>query len=89
MYWTSVAEQLVGHKDVDWARSKGDRRLTSTYAFSLGSEAIAWYNRKQPTVALSSSEAEYKGADFATCEAMWLKQLLKEPHVEVVDPTKI
>ena len=46
-------------------------------------------HRKQPTVALSSSEAEYRGADFATCEAIWLKQLLKEPHVEVADPTKI
>jgi hypothetical protein len=32
---------------------------------------------------------EYRGAAVATCEAIWLKRLLKELHEEVSDPTVI
>ena len=46
--------------------------------FSLGSGAISWSSKKLPTVALSSTEAEYRGADVAACEAIWLKRLLKD-----------
>ena len=46
-----------------------------------------WSNKKQPTFALSSTEAEYRGAVVAMCKAIWLKRLLKE--VEVFDPTTI
>jgi hypothetical protein len=35
-----------------------------------------------------STEAEYRGAAFVTCEAIWLKRLLKDLH-EVSDPTVI
>ena len=38
---------------------------------------------------LSSTEAEYRGAAVATCEAIWLKRLLKDLQVEVSDPTTI
>ena len=57
-------------------------------AFSLGSAAIAWSSKKQPAVALSSTEAEYRVV-VATCEAIWLKQLLKDLQEEVSDPTTI
>ena len=52
--------QLVGYTDVDWAGNAADRRSTSGYTFSLESAAIAWSSKKQPTVALSSTEAEYR-----------------------------
>ena len=57
--------------------------------FSLGSVAIAWSSKKQPTVALSSTEAEYRGAVVMTCEAIWLKRLLKDLQMKVSDPTTI
>ena len=78
---------MVGYSDADWAGNAADRRSTSGYAFSLGSAAIAWSTKKQPTVALSSTEAEYRGAAVATCEAIWLKRLLKDLQEEVSDPT--
>ena len=40
-------------------------------------------------VALLSTEAEYRGAAVARCEAIWLKRLLKDLQVEVADPTRI
>jgi hypothetical protein len=81
--------QLAGYTDADWAGNAADRRSTSGYAFSIGSAAIAWSSKKQPTVALSSTEAEYRGAAVATCEAIWVKRLLKELHEEVSEPTVI
>jgi hypothetical protein len=46
--------------------------------FSFGSGAVSWSNKKQPTVALSSTEAEYRGAAIATCEVVWLQKLLSD-----------
>ena len=89
LYRTGTAAQLIGYTDVDWVGNAADRRFTSGYAFSLGSAAIAWSSKKQPTIALSSTEAEYRGAVVATCEATWLKRLLKDMQEEVSDPTTI
>ena len=50
---------------------------------------ITWSSKKQLTVALSSTEAEYRGAAVATCEAIWLKRLLRGLQEEVSDPTTI
>ena len=55
----------------------------------MGSAAIASSNKKQPTVALSSTEVEYRGVALATCEVVWPKRLLKDLQVEVFDPMRI
>jgi hypothetical protein len=81
--------QLAGYTDADWTGDAADRRSMSGFAFTLGSAAIAWSSKKQPTVALSSTEAEYRGAAFATCEDVWLKRLLKDLKEEVSDPIVI
>lgn len=36
------------------------RKSISGYYFSLGSGVFSWISKKQPTVALSSTKAEYK-----------------------------
>jgi len=46
--------------------------------FSFGSGAVSWSSKKQPTIALSSIEAEYKGAAIAACEVVWLQKLLSD-----------
>ena len=78
LYKTAMPIRLVGYTDADWAGHKADRRSTSGFVFSLGSGAISWSSKKQPTVALSSTEAEYRGATMAACEAVWLKRILKD-----------
>jgi hypothetical protein len=44
--------------------------------FSFGNGVVSWNSRKQPTIALSSTEAKYKGAAITTCEVVWLQKLL-------------
>jgi hypothetical protein len=44
--------------------------------FSFGSGAVSWSSKKQPTIALSSTKAEYRGATIAACEVVWLLKLL-------------
>lgn len=39
---------------------------------------MSWGSRKQPTVALSTSEAEYVALTLASQEAIWLKHLLSD-----------
>ena len=69
---------LAGWTDADWAGDKDTRRSTSGYVFNLGSAAITWSSKRQPTVALSTCEAEYMGQTQAAKEAIWLSGLLNE-----------
>ena len=74
---------LYGYTDADWAGSIADRRSTRGFMFSFGSAAVTWSSKKQPTVALSSTEAEYRGATVAACEVAWLRKLLGDLGVQV------
>ena len=89
LYKTTMPIRLEGYKNVDWAGYKADRRSTSGFSFSLGSGAISWSSKKQPIVALSSTNAEYRGATVAACEAVWLKRILKDLGIPIKDPTPL
>ena len=39
---------------------------------------VSWVSRKQKTIALSSTEAEYMALSDCSCQLIWIKQLLKE-----------
>ena len=54
-------DALMGYSDADWAGDSETRRSTSGYVFNIGSGAISWSSKRQPTVALSTCEAEYMG----------------------------
>jgi hypothetical protein len=62
---------LSGYTDADWAGSFADRKSTSECCFNFGSAMISWQSRKQSSIALSTTEAEYIAACFASCEAIW------------------
>jgi hypothetical protein len=68
--------RLIGYTDSDWAGSVSDRKSTSGCCFSLGSAMTSWQSRKQSSIALSTTEAEYIVACSASCEAIWLQKLL-------------
>jgi hypothetical protein len=53
-----------------------DRKSTYGCCFSLGSGMISWLSRKQTSLALSTTEAEYITASVTSCEAVWLLKFL-------------
>lgn len=80
---------ILGHSDSDCASSKEDRKSTTGYCFTLNKNGpvISWKCRKQPTVALSSCEAEYMALANATQESIFLTMLAKDfthdPHYPI------
>ncbi|KAG2758562.1 hypothetical protein Pcac1_g29314 [Phytophthora cactorum] len=74
----SCEDGLQGYSDADWAGDIESRRSTSGYAFMMNGGCISWRSKKQRTVALSSTEAEYMALSEATQEAVWLKVFLCE-----------
>ncbi|GBM68121.1 Retrovirus-related Pol polyprotein from transposon TNT 1-94 [Araneus ventricosus] len=71
-------EPLFGYTDTDWANSLDDRKSYTGFCFILSGSAISWESRKQCTVALSSTEAEYMALSDGTKEAIYLRKLLNE-----------
>ncbi|MCO5569078.1 hypothetical protein L7F22_022785 [Adiantum nelumboides] len=44
----------------------------------FGSSCISWLSKKQPTVATSNCEAEYRAVIIATVECVWLRRLMAD-----------
>lgn len=70
--------QLEGYCDSDYAGDTDTRHSTGGYVFILNGAAITWQSKKQPTVAASTTEAEYMAAASAVKEGLWLRQLLTD-----------
>lgn len=80
---------LVGYTDADWANSRIDRKSISGYVFKIFGNAVSWSLRKQSTISLSSTEAEYVSLSQGTCGAIWLQNLLTEMGFKEIYPTTI
>lgn len=64
--------------DSDYAGDRKDRKSMTGYVVKLGGAPVYWGARKQPTVALSTCEAEYYAMATATKEVIWTKRILEE-----------
>eukprot|EP00253_Pinus_taeda_P003040 PITA_03040 len=73
----------------DWAESVDDQKSTSGYVFHMSSGAISWASKKQPIVALSTTETEYVAATAAACQAVWMRRMLKSLGQEQAKATVI
>ncbi|CAH9099164.1 unnamed protein product [Cuscuta epithymum] len=79
LWYSSVKDlKLRGYTDSDWAGCVDDRKSMSGSVFDLGSGAVTWSSKKQETIALSSSEAEYVAAGAAAKQALWISKVLKD-----------
>lgn len=80
---------LATYSDADWGNSAIDRRSISGYISLYASSPVTWSSRKQPTVALSTMEAEFMALARTTCEVLWLRQLSQELGIQNHTPTRI
>lgn len=80
---------LNGFADADWGTCKETRRYITGFCVYLGTSLVSWKSKKQSVVSRSSTEAEYRSLAQATCELIWLQQLLRDLHVTVTSPAKL
>lgn len=71
------SELLTCYVDADFG-SEPDRKSTSGYLMKVFGNTIFWTTRRQTSVALSSTEAEYVALALATADLIWTKGLLEE-----------
>ena len=69
---------LSAYTNADWAGDPDDRWSTSGFCVYLGPNLISWSAKKQPTIARSSTEAEYRSLAHTFAELFWIRALLKD-----------
>lgn len=68
---------LESFSDSDWAGCS-NRKSHTGYVIKMSGGGVAWEAKKQPTVALSSTEAEYMALASAAKELLYLQNLIDE-----------
>jgi Reverse transcriptase (RNA-dependent DNA polymerase) len=66
----------VGYADSDFARAKDQKSVTG-YTFLMNGATVSYTSRKQSSIAVSTTEAEYVAMATAAREGIWLQRLLK------------
>jgi hypothetical protein len=74
---------LTGASDSDHAGCPDTRRSTSGGGVFLNGLLVWWQSKRQPTVALSSAEAEWCAAVEVSRQLLWIKNMLSEIGAEV------
>jgi hypothetical protein len=78
--WYSASSSLAlhGFSDADFAGCRLDRKSTSGTCQFLGSSLVSWSSRKQPSVAQSTSEAEYVAAASCCSQLLWITYTMSD-----------
>jgi len=69
---------LVAYCDADYAGDKVERKSTSGSCQFLGQALIGWSCRKQKTIALSTTKAEYVSAARWFFQILWVRNQLED-----------
>ena len=77
------------YTDFDFAGSLSDRRSTTGYYTFLAGNLITWLNKKQEVLSRSSREVEFRALAHGQTEVIWIKKLLKDLKIHILDETKI
>ncbi len=81
-----IRDNIIGFMDSDWAGNANSWRSVSRYAFIFCGTAVAWSAKKQPTIALLSTEVEYMALTHASKESTFLEHLYKNVGIPISPP---
>ncbi|KAJ0536438.1 putative RNA-directed DNA polymerase [Helianthus annuus] len=77
---------ISGFVDSDWAKCLSTRKSVTGFGIFLGNTLVSWKSKKQGFVSRSTAEAEYRAMCSATCEVMWIKNVLSELRINCTLP---
>jgi hypothetical protein len=66
---------VIGYFDADYAGDLDPRKSTTAYVRLMHGGAVSWRSVLQPTVALSTAEAEYMAAAAEAREALCMHKI--------------
>ena len=82
---------VTGYCDASFETDKDDTKSQTGYVFVINGGAVDWRSKKQTTIAMSATEAEYIAASEAAMEAVWMRKFISDlgvmPSIEL--PTKM
>jgi hypothetical protein len=81
--------QLTSYSDADWANCVDERKSTSGGAFFLSNSLVAWLSKKQGSISLSTTEADYIAATTCCTQVLWMIQTLADLEVKYTAPIPI
>lgn len=82
-------DNLYGYVDADWAGDQTDRKSNTGYCLIYNGALISWASRKQSSVSLSSTEAEFIAFAEAVRDLIWIVRILKDFDQHIETPTKL
>ena len=68
---------------ISFACHKVDRKSTIGTCPFLGHSLVLWFNKKQNSMALSTTEAKYIAASSCCAQALWMKQTLRDYDINL------
>ena len=74
---------LTCYSDANFAGYKVDRKSTSGTCHFLDHSLVSWFSKKQNSVALSTTEAEYIAAGNCCAQALWMKQIVRDYDINL------
>eukprot|EP00963_Diacronema_lutheri_P014467 scaffold2931_cov1286-Pavlova_lutheri.AAC.1 len=70
--------KIITHSDADYASDKDSRRSRTGFVIQVMGSLVAWQSKMQPTISISTTEAEYQAATAAVKETLWIKNYLQQ-----------
>jgi hypothetical protein len=77
-YKGKESEGFIAYADADWAGDVNSRKSVTGYVIKLAGGPVSWLSRKQKTIVLSSTEAEYMCISDTSRQVSWIQSLLGE-----------
>ncbi|GJU18051.1 retrovirus-related pol polyprotein from transposon TNT 1-94 [Tanacetum coccineum] len=75
---------LIAFADADHAGCQDTRRSTSGSMKFLGDRLISWSSKRQKSVAISSTKAEYIALSGCCAQVLWMISLLPSKHIDII-----
>lgn len=75
--------------DADWVGSVDDHKSTHGATFYLGGCLISWLSKRQASISLSTTKAEYIATATCCTQVLWMKQTLQHLQVQFNEPIPI